>query len=368
MTEHAKPTPRPWAEMAEPPSPPPPDAGDAILDQLQEQLMMDEHWIDRGDRRLTWWGGPLPIVISVAEPRLSFGDPTIKVTATCTILESTRIDFEDACALLSGLNTVNAGTSLWVDPADGSLHGTVTHYAHDGNQAVLDNRIFALLILMNYGNSLGKAEHLEEMLDGTQPTIAHPESGLRTDYDELTSYPEFVAMEGNKANRWKDAGLDMAADWFRTQGFLTNDGATGLTTELPYSSAVPAAEQAALGLTRDGLTALYQQILDEPHPFAGQGLLSLLRLPDRPDEIEVPTLANGLNWAEANQLTGFPAWGAWTATPDGDGLAHALFCPSVMARPGLSMTIGFYSALRVLWAQERLLSSDLVDQVRRGNR
>ena len=106
-----------WVDLAEKPVDPIEDLGPQILDTLEEQLLMDDEWVDRGDRRLAWWGAPLPLEFNVSQPRLAMGVPTVKVTADVLILaEIGTSTFERACLLMSTINGLNSGGMMWVDP------------------------------------------------------------------------------------------------------------------------------------------------------------------------------------------------------------------------------------------------------------
>ena len=70
---------RPWAEMGEEPTYSTPDDGLRYLEMLLQKLIVDEEWLVRDGRTVRWWGGPMPMTITASEPRVAFGDPTIKL-------------------------------------------------------------------------------------------------------------------------------------------------------------------------------------------------------------------------------------------------------------------------------------------------
>jgi hypothetical protein len=151
-------------------------------------------------------------------------------------------------------------------------------------------------------------------------------------------------------------------------GFFANGDETGVTTEFPFTSAKPVAVQMLEG-DAGGMTALYTARLDQPHPGYGQGWFQLLRLPMRSTEDEAVMLADGLNRAEALELTGFPSLGAWCVDPgDTRSVAHVAFFPSLTAAPGWAPSLAFYEFMRSQWAQERLVDPDWVARVRAGDR
>jgi len=362
------PTRLPWHELNDEPASRPTDHGEEVLDLLQEQLQIDDEWVDRSNRTLTWWGANNPLIIHVSEPRIAQGDPVVKVTADHLVSERVGLSFDAACKRAFAMNPVTNGMALWVDPGSLALHNTATFYAHPGNQSILDNKVVATVFLLGYGASVIQTPDLLEAFDALPRVVPHPLSGLRTDMDELIFYPLTLSSHPKVQNMWNTIGVLDALEMFLQQGLFSNGDETGLTTEFPFASDVPASMQAGLGFGAGGMTSLYRQTLDDPHPFMGAGLSSRLRLPPHFERDTIAVLANGLNWAEANEMTGFPSWGAWTSllSPEAGELDHVFHSPGAMARWGLASVIGFSSGLRSMWAQERLLDEELVASVRRG--
>lgn len=235
---------RPWVELAEQPQTPLKDLGPQILDTLDEQLLMDQEWVDREERKLTWWGGPLPLEFHVSEPRLGMGDPVVKVTADVRIFDDIGTSsFEDACLLISTINGMNGGGMMWIDPNDRSVHSTVTHYAHEGNAGIIETKVFAMLAIFNYGSALAKAPRLEEMFETKAEPPAHPTSGPRADYDELTNYPAVAASESQVNNYWAQLGVEDSISNFRQQGLVSEGDRNTVTVEFPYTTSITAMEQ-----------------------------------------------------------------------------------------------------------------------------
>jgi hypothetical protein len=70
----------------------------------------------------------------------------------------------------------------------------------------------------------------------------------------------------------------------------------------------------------------------------------------------VPTLANGLNTAEAREFTGFDFRGAWVPDPgEPSHLLFVTFWPSGFAVPSLLAATVQNLAMRNLWAAARLV-------------
>jgi hypothetical protein len=359
--------PLPWTELVRRPERLLPDAGPGLLRTIAGQLMMDDEWMDLDDHALTWWGAAVPLRLTASEPRLAMGDPTIKLTAETRIVGNVGADGATVRGMLTALNPGASVAALWFDPDAGEIVSTVTHYHHEGDGGIVEGQVFAQLALLAYTEATSKAPHLAEMFDATALEVPHPDSGARQDLDEMLTFTDqAVVPQGMVENRWSQAGTELAIELLRQAGFFANGDETGITCEFPFTSSTPVAVQMLEG-RRGGMTALYTARLDQPHPGYGRGWFQLLRLPMRWTEDEAVLLADGLNRAEAIELTGFPSWGAWCVDPgDRRSLAHVAFFPSLTARPGLAASLTFSDFLRSQWAQERLVDPDWVAGVRAG--
>lgn len=343
------------------------DPGEGILDTLSAQLMFDPEWTSRSSRSLDWWGAPLPLRITVGPPRRLFGDPAVKVTASVQVTGAVNHPLEQTYKILAATNAYSTGWMYWIDPGSLSIHTAVTHYAHEGNSSVIQGRTFALLMLLTYGAAVGKAPHFQEALRAHMEAPEHPRSGTRVDFDELASYSDFVAASRGQPNPWVESDFQSDADWLNSHGAFSFAGSSGLSAEFPFTGSNPAAFQ-SVG-TAPAQTSLLTMNTDAENPQFGAGLFTVLKLPLALPADEAFVLANGLNWAEANEGTGFPSWGAWTIEPgteDDPTLCHVMFSPDQMFKPGMSGLIAFQNGLRNSWAQERLLDEAWVAQVRAG--
>jgi hypothetical protein len=116
--------------------------------------------------------------------------------------------------------------------------------------------------------------------------------------------------------------------------FLGTADTTGLTCEVPFTGATPAAVAAAAGMQKlDLQTSLVQIFTDAPHPEAGNGALLLMRLPVAADPEQVALQANELNRTEAQGDALAMLLGAWCPDPSSDTtLAFCSFVPNTLSR------------------------------------
>jgi hypothetical protein len=339
----------PWVSPAERPDQPLPDDGPAILDELFEALYVDDEWSVRDDRAFTWWPYRVPQRIEVSEPRLSFGDPTIKVTATCELVTGVTAPTETRELAVAAMNQhASMGAYVW-DEERRAVRLATTAYLHPENRSLFSIVVMAVLLCANEANA--KAPSLASVLQGRPGERPHPTSGARPEPDELLGFVDQVVVPTG-AEPSGFVGLppeaEEALDWC-----MANSSDSGFTGELPFYGDTPVATLAATG-GGPVETAMVRMLTDQPHPGYGSGLLMLLMLPDTFERHDAAVLADALNRAEADELTGFPLFGAWCPAPEGSTLSFCTFLPSVIAQPGLLATLSFYELLRVGWVRAGL--------------
>jgi hypothetical protein len=257
---------------------------------------------------------------------------------------------------LTGTGCQVGGHSWWFDPADRALVGTTTHHAHRGTRRLTETNVFATLLLMPYGMALANAEKWAEWLDGEVAARPHPVGGYRSDADEMLDVvAKLVRPNGLMPSKWLEADFVQASEYLFTHGSMSVADGGGLSVEFPFTSNTPVLMKAVEDTPGPGMTSLVTQSPQEPHRLYGNGLRQVLQLPSRWPADEALVLANGLNRAEAIELTSFPSWGAWLPDPkDPESLTHVSFYPNMVYRTGLTATVAGYDGTRSAWASERL--------------
>jgi hypothetical protein len=185
-------------------------------------------------------------------------------------------------------------------------------------------------------------------------SVPHPDSGARDDVDEILGFTDAnVIPAGHRENPFAGYDFEEIASSVLRLGIATG-GPGGLTAEFPIGTSDEVERDP--GPWGVGPTSLYQQMPDVPHPTYGGGLFSLLSVPlVGMSEDQVLVLANDLNRAEATELTGFPAWGAWVPHASSPGrLAHVAFIPGLLADPGVPATLAFHAFHRSHWVAEQI--------------
>lgn len=354
----------PWVEMTRQAPAGIPDDGPELLDKIRADLQMDDEWIVSTPRSLTWWGEAIPLTFSVAEPRLVSGDPTIKLTVCAAVLVDVPATTPDVLAALNEINHVaSTGAFVWLE-RERRIVAFLTHYAYAGIEPITEAMTaFALLL---YGEAMGRSRLLADTLGGSLNTVAHPQSGVRQDYDEMMTFPETqVLPAGEGSNRWRDGELEFLAGYLADNGFgISTGSADGLSVEFPLArndveKYVRLRSHFATGgdFGDDPIAPFFSmptalaQLLCLSHPLYGNGLLRLLRFPVR-TSADALSFANDFNIGEYRGLTAVPAVGAWCA--DDEGLVQTAFVPNYYRQDWVARNLAFWSGARTQWAFEAL--------------
>jgi hypothetical protein len=332
-----------WDDLAAVPPPGLPDLGGAILDAFAADLQTDEEWIVRGDRSLTWWGTTVPTRVTVSNPRLCRGDPTIKITAVSTLLKDVSADPNTVLAVLARENRRSTtGALVWLAD-DRRVVSFVTQYAYEGNEP--QTSLFTVLSLLAYTDAIDTGPGLAAELGAVPAFVEHPTSGFREDADEMMTFAETTVIpRGQDSNDWSGSELAHLPVTFADAGVVASGDEDGLAAEFVLTGD---------GWSHDAeapATALLQLLRGPDHPTYGTGLLALLRLPGHPGNHDSAWLANELNLSELGALTGFPSWGAWCVGPDETTLTHTAFLPNLLARPGVLSNVSLFEGPRTRWA------------------
>jgi hypothetical protein len=348
--------PMPWETLNQPAPPGIPDLGPPVLEALFGKLMIDDKWSVRALRSFTWWPYRLAQRVSVSSPRLAFGDPMVAVRVVNDLVRDVKAD-DTVVENIVGLMNMHASDGAYVwDPDARHVTVTTSAYIHNGNRSL--ERFFSGAVLLTTIEAHAKAKQLAELLDGEPATSEHPVSGPRPVLDDLLNFADTdVVPRGQGVSAFAGQAMEAARQAPSLQSTMVTSSPTGLTAELPFFGDMPAIAKAALGSSGPVETSLVELLTEPRHPGYGSGLLALLRLPVRQPPDEIRRLAHGLNRAEANELTGFPQFGAWCRdASDETSLVFATFVPSVLFDPGIITTLLFYTGLRNEWARDRLIA------------
>lgn len=369
MSEPSQP---PWVELAEPGVVGLRDDGPALLDGIAKDLQVDDEWIVRTARTLTWWGEPTPITFTVDQPGLIQGDPTIKLTAAVTMAVEVTAATSVVLAAVDELNHLaTVGAVVWLEE-ERRVEAVLTHYAYRGIEPI--TQLVTAFALVLYGEAMSRAGWLAEQVGGTPGVPPHPVSGEREDFDEMMTFTaDQVLPAGSVQNRWWGGELEGVAQYLsENEVGIAGGGDSSLTVEFPlarndaerYTRLRSHHMSGGDAFTEDSIAEFFsmptalEQLMCVDHPHYGAGLTSLLRFPVRTRD-DALAFANDLNLGEYRGRTGFPAIGAWCA--DGDGVAHTAFMANYFHRDWVAPNLASWAAIRTRWAFEAM-APDLIER------
>lgn len=303
-----------------------------VLDSLYEQLMIDEQWSIRRERGFTWWSYRLAQHVEVGEPVESGG------LIVCVVRIWTDLVYEvdpstDPATMLGPLNAQTTLNALTWNSETATISECCTAVVHDEIFNWLSKVLATAAILQN-ASATNRARGFAEMTGGVPAASNHPSSGQRPDMDDILGVPQVVVQEGRQPSRFTGAKMAGVGRFLVDMNFLGSVDETGLTCEVPFLSNAPAVMLSS-GRGDTLQTSLMQVFTDVPHPDAGNGVLTILRLPISPEPDAVAAMANRLNLIEAQGsfMTNF--LGAWCPDPTEPVRRTVAFCsfiPNFLSR------------------------------------
>ncbi len=328
------------------------DVGLRLVDSLYEQLMIDDEWAVRRKRGFTWWAFRLAQHVEVSEPFWSIDRYVCSVRIWTEVVRDVDAS-TDPAILLAGVNAYTTLSAVVWDEEESTVNDCCTAQVHDEVFVWLSKVLATAAVLQNTAAHT-RAHSLASAIGGVPAASNHPVSGERPEMDDLLNLPEQVIVrEGAAPSRFIGAKFEGLDDCLREMGSFGSVDPDGLTCEIPFTGATPAAFiQEATELQ----TSLIQMFTDVPHPEAGSGLLCLMRLPYNASPEEIASEANRLNLLEAQGDTATALLGSWCPDPQsGTTLAFCAFIPNVLAQWILVQNVIVYTAKHSQFAAIQLI-------------
>ena len=308
------------------------DVGIRLLGSLYGQLMIDEQWSVHRERGFTWWSYRLAQHVEVDEPVESQGLTVCKVRI-CTELVREVDSSTDPARLVGAFNAQATLNALVWDADAATISECCTAVIHD---EIFDwmSKVLATAAILQNASATNRARGLAEMTGGVPAATTHPTSGQRADMDEILNVLQVVVQEGQQPSRFTGRKTDGVGRFLVDMNFLGSADATGLTCEVPFIGGAPAITLSSeRGDTLQ--TSLVQVLSDVPHPEAGSGVLTIMRLPISPAPESVSIIANDLNVAEAHGASMAHLLGSWCPDPADSAqrtVAYCSFVPNFLSR------------------------------------
>ncbi len=306
------------------------DPGLAVVRYLYDNSRIDQGWAVLEDRGFTWWGSDLAQRVW-SEPGLDDdGIEIFRVFARTALLKEVS-DVPRATQGVDGLNAMSVGSALVVDPGARTVSSIASMWVHQDTAGWVSST-FSVIAAIQVAQAHEQASALAPLLTGEPASSGHPDSGVRTEADEMLGLLAVVGADGEGPSLW--AGDEMVETLRQLRQLpivtLATGDETGISLELPYRQT----------------TTLIQLDTNEPHPALGNGLLVRISLPG--DRGPGPDWASMRNHQELDSLTRSHFLGSWVGSARFPTFVS--FYPNLTARTGMgSLNIAFSTINRAMW-------------------
>lgn len=266
-----------------------------ILDEIQQELKIDEQWMNRRSNSLTLVADKLEQTFSVSEPFNYLEKEAVAVESRIPIARNVGRPGEQVCAILSQFNYDNMGSAYVFDPEKKEVFSTLKIAVTEAElgQRCWQTRIFAMfqLILAEH-----QAAFIAEPISGE---VAHAASPRPQPDEMMNSFMQFVTGRPRGENRFENPELfEKAEEYCKKIGGVSNEsGPPELSLEFRFS---------------DSSTAMASLVTKLSHPTFGRGLRTFLALPiSYKTNAEASLQANILNLREVAGNENGDLLGAW---------------------------------------------------------
>ena len=296
--------------------------GEKTIEWLyHEQLRVDDPWAHKREQGFRWWADQNAQDIEVIKQlETEHGEQGSFLRVKTELLR----DFDPTDDQLKQLNEFLMPFPSMAGPVYDAENGTLSLCSlvcvHEDIREWMQNLI-SVAATLQIGEARIMGPRLSEIFECTFATSAHPESGVRTEPDDMADLIAMLyAPMGQRPCAWPHEEFEEAVHQYMQQppSLGASNGGLGLTVEFPFGHR----------------SSLCQFQGSEEHPRLGNGLLIRQRFPAQVDsESEGITLALELNDVELNQTPVGYGFGSYCW--QGGLLLFTSFIPNAAYRPGL---------------------------------
>lgn len=317
----------------------------AIADICLTHWRLPKKWTQERPRGIAWYPHRLMYELIASPMFEDLGTQLSRITSRVALVENVRQDLRKANWQLAMLNRFALGSALFLDSDTRTVWSLSSMLIHEETLAWRPS-FYSGLAYIQVGQAERLAQSLAEALDGDVAVREHPTSGLRRDMDDFLSDFDRLASAGPKAHAFASAQEIQELEQLCPQIGLATFGSSqeGIAAEMEFG----------------GDTALFQLLVNQPHPTFGSGLLLLLQVPLNSDAEYALDCAATLNNYEATEGIKSHLQGAWTVNERNGGrlvVAYNGFRPDVMYRPGIIRDEFMALVMRARFLRERLIGS-----------
>ncbi len=303
------------------------DAGLLALRTIFEEMHIDAEWSVVEERRFRWWLKGHAQDVALSDAIESHGMQVYTLTASTPVVAGVALN-DHTVKVMAGVNAQVTTLSAFTLEQDGIVR-LVTRMTTHADVVSWMPRHFALVAAMQAADAELIASGLAEMLAGTPAESAHPEAGVRPEYDDLVNVIDgLIVPHGQQPSLWTGGSIAEAHEILEKISLSSQADEEGVSAEFSY-----AAQPSIL-------------VMDSTlrHPRVGSGLHVVLTLPSLPFEESPYATAAVLNLLECTAPPTTDLQGGWCVVPDGkaDTVAFNAFFPNVFRQPGLATNIALW--------------------------
>jgi hypothetical protein len=315
------------------------DLGLKMINEIYDLMRIDAEWTVWEPRGFTWWSWRSAQRVW-SEPAVEDRGFTLyRLYASAELFDGFE-DTDEQVLLLNHLTTYMTLSGI-VAPKrrPGRIELAASVYLHE---EIFDwiRTLFGAAVPMQAAEAAFIAGELPSTESaGLRPvTSAHPQSGPRTEMDDMLNVFKFVNAQGQSPSRYAGEEMEQLVSMFqRPPCVLATGDKTGLTAEFPYP----------------GYTSLLRLMTTEKDPRAGNGLFVLLTIPEGRNDVATARRALETNKVELNCVTWTHFLGCWCASER--GLTHAAFYPNFVHRIDCLQNIAMATVTRARWLTEEVM-------------
>ena len=303
------------------------DHGLLALRTVYQEMHIDAEWSVVEERRFRWWLKGHAQEITVSGPIESHGLQVFTLTASTPVVSGVALD-EHTVKMMAGVNAQVTTLSAFTLEQDGIVR-LVSRMTTHADLASWLPRHFALVAAMQAADAELIAGGLAGMLAGQPAESAHPESGVRPEYDDLINIIDgLIVPHGEQPSLWKGASIAEAHDILQQISLKSEADEDGVSAEFSYAG------QPSVLLMDSTLR----------HPRVGAGLHVVLSLPSLPFEDGPYATAAVLNLLECTAPPTTDLQGGWCVVPDGtdNTVAFNAFFPNAFRQPGFAANLALW--------------------------
>lgn len=330
------------------------DLSSFALGALYEALMVDDEWALQRPNGFTWWAYRLAQHVEASPFEAPDGATGCRLRVWTDVVAGVP-DPERAASFLGMANAFQSLSASRVDSAAATITDGFAAVVYEESVETMLPVIAAAAVLQNAA-AHSHAHGLAEALGGSPAASEHPQSGERTEMDEMLNVPaEMATNAGAEASHFGGDLLRRLEPMAEQMGLLAFGGPQSFSAEVPCTGVATTADLLSEDGSSDRLgSALVQVATDQDHPQLGSGALVTMRLPFALASEDAAQAANDLNRLELVDPAPVSTFGAWCNDPGGGGVAFISFLPSSIARPGLLENFLIWDTVRAQWAAEAL--------------